>query len=90
MKKHIKSTVLAFALFASIATVFAPDVANAVSGAKQTTYSWQKYTRSGSKTGAPVISTTNPFPECSGFLQVCTIGTPLSGGAPVVLRYPSL
>lgn len=90
MKKQIKTTVLAFALFASVAAVFAPDVANAVSGAKQTTYSWQKYTRSGIPTGAPVISTTNPFPECSGFLQVCTIGTPLSGGTPIVLRYTPL
>lgn len=90
MKKQLKTTVMAIALLATVTGAFASDIANAISGKKLAPYSWQKFNRNGTPIGQPVISDTNPFPECDGSEEICAIGTDLSGGPSITVRYHEL
>lgn len=89
MKTNFKAALLGLALFASVTGAFATEISNVITGKKLAPYSWQKYTRSGALDGDPVISDSNPFPECSGAAQVCTIGTDQANpaGPSVTLRF---
>lgn len=91
MKKQLKTTVLALALLTSVTSVFASDIANAITGKKQTTYNWQKYNRTTGLPTGPIVpgTSTNPFPEdCQDQTSIlCAIGSPVGGGVPIVVRY---
>lgn len=93
MKKTIKTTAMAIALMAAVSGAFASDIANAISGKIQTQYRWVKYNRDQTiDTGTPaVVSTTNPFTECTGEEENCAIGTNLANPEEqIIVKYEEL
>lgn len=91
MKKQLKTTVMAIALLATVTGAFASDIANAVSGKRQVTYTWQKYLSDGNTpdgTSFQNTSSSNPFPsDCQGGTPIrCVQGTP-DVGSPVIYTY---
>nr|WP_068892569.1 hypothetical protein [Pedobacter panaciterrae] len=92
MKKNIKTTVLAIALMVGVTGAYAADLVKAFKGkANLAEYSWQKYNRNQTPNGSPVLGDeTNPFPEdCpNGSLTRCAEGTPVGGGASIIVYYP--